>query len=81
MRLIKQKTQDKSSQEAMEEINKVLEAQDKELSGVRLSKIGSKDHISFSVAVTRSERQDLLNAFRQCDALTAVQASPGSEVD
>jgi putative Mg2+ transporter-C (MgtC) family protein len=72
---------DKTAQEAMEEINKVLEAQDKELSGVRLSKAEGKEHIVFTVAATRSEREELLAAFRQCDGLVNVQATSGSEVE
>lgn len=72
---------DNSAQEIMAEINKVLETQDKELSGVRLGKVGGKDHVTFTVAATRSEQQDLLNALRQCDGLHNVQVTPGLEIE
>lgn len=72
---------DKSAQEIMTEINKVLEAQDKELIGVRLGKAGAKDYVTFTVAATRTEQQDLLHALRQCDDLLNVQVTPGPEIE
>lgn len=72
---------DKSAQEALDEINKVLESQDKELMGVRLGKEAGKDRVMFTVAATRSERQDLLDGFRQCEGLLNVQATSGVEID
>ncbi|HLW52459.1 MAG TPA: MgtC/SapB family protein [Candidatus Angelobacter sp.] len=72
---------DKTAQEAIEEVNHVLEAQDKELSRLRLSKVDGKDHVTFSVAATRSERQELLDAFRQCEGLRNVQSTSGPEIE
>lgn len=72
---------DKSAQVAIDEINKVLEAEDKELSGMRLSKEGGKDRVMFTVAATRSERQGLLDALRECEGLLNIQATSGTEID
>ena len=72
---------DKSPQEIVEEINKVLEDQGKELSGMRLSKANGKERIMFSVGGTRSEHQDLLDSLRQSNDLRGVEATAGPEVD
>jgi len=72
---------DKSPQEIVEEINKVLEEQGKELSGMRLSKVDGKERIVFSVGGTRSEHQDLMNGLRRSSALRGVEAIAGPEVD
>jgi putative Mg2+ transporter-C (MgtC) family protein len=72
---------DKSPQEIVEEINKVLEDQGKELSGMRLSKANGKERIVFSVGGTRSEHEDLLNNLRQSNDLRGVEATAGPEVD
>jgi putative Mg2+ transporter-C (MgtC) family protein len=71
----------KPAHKVMEEINHVLEAQDKELSGVRLSKVDDKDRVVFTVAATRREQEELLDGFRQCDGLESVQAKPGPDLD
>ncbi|HKF23830.1 MAG TPA: MgtC/SapB family protein [Candidatus Angelobacter sp.] len=72
---------DKSAQEIVEEINKVLEDQGKELSGMRLSKANGKERIQFSVGGTRSEHQELLDNLRQSSDLRGVKATAGPEVD
>jgi putative Mg2+ transporter-C (MgtC) family protein len=72
---------DKSPQEIVEEINKVLEEQGKELSGMRLSKANGKERIMFSVGGTRSEHLDLLESLRQSNDLRGVEATAGPEVD
>src|SRR5215472_657333 len=72
---------DKSPQEIVEEINKVLEDQGKELSGMRLSKANEKERIMFSVGGTRSEHEELLDSLRQSHDLRGVEATAGPEVD
>jgi len=72
---------DKSLQEIVEAINKVLEEQGKELSGMRLSKVDGKERIVFSVGGTRNEHQELLNNLRQSADLHGVEAAAGPEVD
>src|SRR6516162_9655589 len=49
----------------LDEINKALEEQDKTLSGMRMSKVDGKERITFSVAATRSEHQELMACLRQ----------------
>ncbi len=72
---------DKSPQEIVEAINAVLEAQNKKLSGMRLSKVDGKERIVFSVDGTRSEHLDLLNSLRQSSDLRNVEATAGPEIE
>ena len=72
---------DKSPQEMVEKINKVLEDQEKQLSSLHLGTRDGKQCVEFSVSGTRREQQDLLNYMRQSGDLQNVQASPGPEVD
>jgi len=72
---------DKSPREIIEEINKVLEEQSKELSGIRLGKVDGKERIVFTVGGTRSEHQDLMNRLRQSSDLRGVEAIAGPEID
>jgi putative Mg2+ transporter-C (MgtC) family protein len=72
---------EKSPQEIVEEINKVLEDQGKELSGMRLSKVDGKERIVFSVGATRNEHQQLLNNLRQSNDLRGVEATAGPEIE
>jgi putative Mg2+ transporter-C (MgtC) family protein len=72
---------DKSPQEILEEINKVLEEQSKQLSGMRLSRGDGKERIVFSVGATRTEHHDLLNSLRQSSGLSGVEATAGPEIE
>jgi len=74
-------TTDKSLQEIVEAINKVLTDQDKELSGMRLSKVEGKERIEFSVGATRSEQADLLNNLRQAPGLGNIESTAGPEIE
>jgi len=72
---------EKSPDVIVSEINKALENEDKELSGMRLSKINGKEKIIFSVAATRSEHKELMDCLRQSDELRNVETEPGLELD
>jgi putative Mg2+ transporter-C (MgtC) family protein len=72
---------DKSPQEIVEAINKVLTDQDKELSSMRLSKINGKERVEFSVGATRSDQAELLRCFRQDPGLGSVESSAGPEIE
>src|SRR5262249_50389138 len=72
---------DKSPQEIVEAINAVLEAQNKKLSGMRLSKVDGKEKVVFSVDGTRSEHQELLKGLRQSSDLRDVEATAGPEIE
>jgi putative Mg2+ transporter-C (MgtC) family protein len=72
---------EKSPQEIVEAINKVLEEQSKGLSGMRLSKVDGKERIVFSVGATRSEHHDLLNSLRQSSSLHGMEATAGPEIE
>jgi hypothetical protein len=65
----------------LDEINKALEEQDKTLSGMRMNKVDSKEKITFSVAATRSEHQELMACLRQSADLRDFATEPGIEID
>ena len=72
---------EKTAQETVDAINRVLADQDKELSGMRLSKIDGKERIEFSVGGTRSEQTELLNCFRQEPGLSNIQSLAGPDIE
>jgi putative Mg2+ transporter-C (MgtC) family protein len=72
---------DKAPQEIVAEINKALEDQERELSGLRLGIKDGKQSVEFTVIGTRREHQDLLNYMRRSDDLHSVQSIPGSEIE
>ena len=72
---------DKPPQEIVEAVNKVLGEQDKELSGMRMSKVNGKERIEFGVAATRSEHAELLKYLRQEPGLSTMESAAGPEVD
>jgi putative Mg2+ transporter-C (MgtC) family protein len=72
---------DKTPQETVDAINRVLAEQDKELSGMRLSKANGKERIEFSVGATRHEHSELLNCFRQEPPLAGIQAAAGPDIE
>jgi putative Mg2+ transporter-C (MgtC) family protein len=72
---------DKSPQEIVEEINRILEEQGKELSGMRLSKVDGKERIIFTVGGTRSEHQGLMNRLHQSTDLRGAEAIAGPEIE
>ena len=65
----------------LDEINQALEEQDKTLSGMRMSKVDGKERITFSVAATRSEHQELMACLRQFANLRDISTEPGVELD
>jgi putative Mg2+ transporter-C (MgtC) family protein len=72
---------EKSPQEITEAVNRVLEAQDKELRSMRLSKLDGKERIEFSVGATRSEQAELLRCFRQEPGLGNMESTAGPEIE
>jgi putative Mg2+ transporter-C (MgtC) family protein len=72
---------DKTPQETVDAINRVLTEQDRELSGMRLSKSNGKERIEFRVDATRNEHSELMNSFRQEPGLGNIQAVPGPEIE
>jgi putative Mg2+ transporter-C (MgtC) family protein len=72
---------DKSPQDIVGTVNKVLEDQDKQLSGMRLSKVDGKEKIEFSVGATRSEHMDLLSNLRQAPGLSNIEAASSPEIE
>jgi putative Mg2+ transporter-C (MgtC) family protein len=72
---------DQSPQAIVEKINKVLEDQEKQLSGLRLGTRNGKQCVEFSVSGTRREQQDLLNFMRRSDDLRHVESAPGTEIE
>jgi len=72
---------DKTPQEIVDAINRVLAEQEKQLSGMRLSKSNGKERIEFRVEATRHEHSELMNCFRQEPGLGGIQAAAGPEIE
>lgn len=72
---------DKTPQETIDTINRVLAEQDKELSSMRLSKMNGKERIEFSVGGTRNEHAELLSCFRQEPTLAGIEGAAGPDID
>jgi putative Mg2+ transporter-C (MgtC) family protein len=74
-------TSDKSSDEVVEELNSVLEEQDRDMQRMRLSKIDGKTRVIFAVEGTRSEHKQLADRLRQSADLRNFDATPDHEAD
>jgi putative Mg2+ transporter-C (MgtC) family protein len=72
---------EKSADELISEINMILEDQNKEMHGVRLSRTNGKERIVFNVDGTRSEHKALINRFRLSDDLKNFETVAGVETD
>jgi len=72
---------DRAPDVIVEEINKALEEQNRELSSMRLSKSDGKERIIFSVSATRNEHKELLDCLRQSEDLRSVRTEPGIEIE
>jgi putative Mg2+ transporter-C (MgtC) family protein len=72
---------EKTPQEAIDIVNRVLADQDKELSSMRLTKLDGRERIDFSVGTTRAEHAELLNGFRREPGLGDIESVPGPEIE
>jgi putative Mg2+ transporter-C (MgtC) family protein len=71
----------KAADVAVSEINKVLEDQNKQLSGMRIARLGERERITFSVAATRNEHRELMECLRQSEDLQSFKTEPGIEIE
>jgi putative Mg2+ transporter-C (MgtC) family protein len=72
---------DRSADELLEQVNAVLDERDKQMQGMRLSKLNGKKKIIFSVEGTHSEHKELLERLRQSTGLETIAASPDRDAD
>lgn len=72
---------DKATDVVVSEINKALEEQGKQLSGMRMMRLDSKERIIFSVAATRNEHRELMECMRQFEDLRNFKTEPGIEIE
>jgi putative Mg2+ transporter-C (MgtC) family protein len=72
-------TTGKTSEEIVNEVNSIVEDTDVTLHGMRLSKIGDKAKVVFSVDATHSEHQQLAERFRKSADLSDFHCTPGPE--
>jgi putative Mg2+ transporter-C (MgtC) family protein len=70
----------KPTEVVVSEINKALEEQNRQLSGMRISRVDEKERITFSVAATRNEHKELMECLRQSEDLRNFKAEPGIEI-
>jgi putative Mg2+ transporter-C (MgtC) family protein len=71
----------KTADEVVAAVNSMLEDSDATLQGMRLSKVDGKEKLVFSVDGTRIEHKQLADRFRQSEALSNFEATPGVERD
>ncbi|HEY6304981.1 MAG TPA: MgtC/SapB family protein [Candidatus Angelobacter sp.] len=74
-------TTDKSADEVVQELNSVLEEQDRDMQRMRVSKVNGKTKIIFSMDCTRSEHKQLADRMRQSADLRNFDARRDHEVD
>jgi putative Mg2+ transporter-C (MgtC) family protein len=74
-------TSDKSSDEVVEELNSLLEEQDREMQRMRLLKVDGKARIIFSVEATRNEHMQLADRLRQSADLRNFDIRPDRDND
>lgn len=74
-------TSGRSSDELVQELNSVLEEQDREMQRMRLVKVNGKTRVIFAVDGTRSEHQQLADRLRQSPDLRDFDARPDREAD
>jgi putative Mg2+ transporter-C (MgtC) family protein len=72
---------DRSADELLDQVNAVLDERDKQMQGMRLSKLNGKKKIIFSVEGTHSEHKELLERLRQSTGLENIAASPDRDAD
>lgn len=72
---------EKSADDLVAEANSILEDQGKEMQGMRLSRIGGKEKLVFSVDGTRNEHRELANRLRQSDDLRNLETTAGLETE
>ena len=72
---------EKSADDLVAEVNSILEDQGKEMQGMRLSRIGGKEKLVFSVDGTRNEHRELANRLRQSDDLRNLETTAGLETE
>jgi putative Mg2+ transporter-C (MgtC) family protein len=72
---------EKSADELISEINAILEDNNKEMHGVRLSRISGKERIVFKVDGTHNEHKALVNRFRLSDDLKNFETVAGVEAE
>jgi putative Mg2+ transporter-C (MgtC) family protein len=72
---------EKSADELVTETNSILEAQGKQMRGMRLSRTNGKERFEFSVDGTLKEHRELMDQLRQADGLSNIRSTPGAETE
>ncbi len=72
---------EKSADDLVSEVNSILEDQNKEMHGMRLSRSNGKEKLVFSVDGTQSEHKELAVRLRLSDDLRNFETVPGVEIE
>ncbi len=72
---------DRPADEILEEVNAVLDERDKQMQGMRLTRLNGKKKIAFSVEGTRSELTELLERLKQSTGLENFTTSPDRDAE
>jgi putative Mg2+ transporter-C (MgtC) family protein len=67
--------------EILEQVNAVLDEREKQMQGMRISKLNGTKKVLFSVEGTNSEHKDLLERLRQSTGIQDIAASPERDVE
>jgi putative Mg2+ transporter-C (MgtC) family protein len=72
---------ERPADEILEQINAVLDDRDKEMQGMRISRLDGKKKVLFSLEGTHSEHKDLLERLRHSTGIHDIAASPERDVE
>jgi putative Mg2+ transporter-C (MgtC) family protein len=72
---------EKSADDLVAEVNSILEDENKEMQGMRLSRVNGKEKLVFAVDGTRSEHAELASRLRQSPDLRNLETSEGFETE
>lgn len=72
---------ERSADELLEQVNAVLDERDKQMQGMRLTKLNGQKKVVFSVEGTHSEHKELLERLRQSTGLKNIAASPDRDAE
>ena len=72
---------EKTADDLVLEVNSILEGQGKTMKGMRLSRIGSKERLLFSVEGTRNEQKELMDRLRQSEELRNFESTADLDIE
>jgi len=72
---------DRPADEILEQVNAVLDEREKQMQGMRISRLNGTKKVLFSIEGTNSEHKDLLERLRQSTGIREISASPERDLE